>query len=57
MPFVVNAFLDDFPPIAPFAAQEGLLPASLAALFNAFSCMGLRDEQGIEKTGLPWGIP
>jgi hypothetical protein len=57
MPFVVNAFLNDFRPILPFVAREGLLTPSVVALFNAFSCMGLRDDQGNGKTGLPWGFP
>jgi hypothetical protein len=57
MPFVVNAFLNDFLPMLPFVAREELLPAPVVALFNAFSCMGLRDVEGNPKEGLPWGIP
>jgi len=37
MPFVVNAFLNDFLPMLPFVAQEEVLPPSMVALFNAFS--------------------
>lgn len=57
MPFVVNAFLNDFLPVLPAVAQEELLPPSIVALVNAFSCMGLRDVGGTPKTELPWTFP
>ncbi|MBR58053.1 MAG: hypothetical protein CMH54_08520 [Myxococcales bacterium] len=57
MPFVVNAFLNDYPPLSPFVAREGIMPAPLVALFNTFSCMGIRDAEGNTKGGLPWGSP
>ena len=57
MPFVVNAFLNDFLPVLPAVAQEEVLPPSIVALVNAFSCMGLRDVGGTPKTELPWTFP